>query len=59
MCRVGIDIGSISINLIVMSKEGNILKSLYVRHKGRPIQVTKTILENLLNEYEIDSIAVT
>jgi predicted CoA-substrate-specific enzyme activase len=59
MCRVGIDIGSISINLIVMNKEGNIHKSLYVRHKGRPIQVTKTILENLLNEYEIDSVAAT
>jgi len=59
MYRVGIDIGSISINLIAMNKEGNILKSLYVRHKGRPIQVTKTILENLLNEYEIDSVAAT
>jgi len=59
MYRVGIDIGSISINLIVMNKEGNILKSLYVRHKGRPIQVTKIILENLLNEYEIDSVAAT
>jgi len=59
MHRVGIDIGSISINLIAMNKEGNILKSLYVRHKGRPIQVTKTILENLLNEYEIDSVAAT
>jgi predicted CoA-substrate-specific enzyme activase len=59
MYRVGIDIGSISINLIVMNKEGNILKNLYVRHKGRPIQVTKIILENLLNEYEIDSVAAT
>jgi len=57
--RIGIDIGSISINLIVMSMSGEIIKNLYVRHKGRPIEVTKTILEDLSKEYEIDSIAAT
>jgi predicted CoA-substrate-specific enzyme activase len=56
---IGIDIGSISINLVVMDGESNILDSLYVRHKGRPIQVVKTILDNLSKEIEIDSIATT
>jgi predicted CoA-substrate-specific enzyme activase len=57
--RIGIDIGSISVNLVVMSETGDILKSLYVRHKGRPVEVTKTIMEDLLKEYEIDSVAAT
>ena len=56
---VGIDIGSISINLIVMDEAGNIFKSLYIRHKGRPIQVVKTILENLSQEIVIDAVATT
>ncbi len=59
MNRIGIDIGSISVNLVVMSETGDILKSLYVRHKGRPIEVTKSIMEDLLKEYEIDSVAAT
>jgi predicted CoA-substrate-specific enzyme activase len=59
MRRIGIDIGSISINLIVMDGECNIVDSLYLRHKGRPIQAVKTVLEKLSKELEIDSIATT
>lgn len=59
MSRVGIDIGSISINLIVMDEARNILKNIYIRHKGRPVQVAKTILESLTQEMEFDSIAAT
>ena len=59
MNSIGIDIGSVSISLVVMGETGDILKSLYVRHKGRPIEVTESALENLLEEFEIDSVAVT
>lgn len=59
MKMVGIDIGSISINLVVLNEAGDILKSLYVRHKGRPIEVTKTLLEDLGKEFEIGSVAAT
>ena len=59
MNSIGIDIGSVSISLVVMGETGDILKSLYVRHKGRPIEVTESALENLLKEFEIDSVAVT
>jgi len=59
MNRVGIDIGSISVSCVVMDEEMNIVRSLYVRHKGRPIQVAETILEDLSKELEIDSVAAT
>ncbi|MDD4237134.1 MAG: acyl-CoA dehydratase activase [Desulfotomaculaceae bacterium] len=36
---LGIDVGSVSINIVVMSEAGDILTGLYLRTMGRPIEV--------------------
>ncbi len=58
MNRIGIDIGSISVNLVVMGETGDILKKSLCSSQ-RQTMVTKSIMEDLLKEYEIDSVAAT
>ena len=36
---LGIDVGSVSINIVVMSEAGEVLTGLYLRTKGRPLAV--------------------
>jgi predicted CoA-substrate-specific enzyme activase len=36
---LGIDVGSVSTNLVVTDAEGNVLKDIYLRTQGRPIEV--------------------
>jgi len=36
---LGIDVGSVSINIVVMSEAGDVLTGLYLRTMGRPIEV--------------------
>jgi predicted CoA-substrate-specific enzyme activase len=38
---LGIDVGSISTNLVVLSDAGEVLHEIYVRTEGRPIQVVR------------------
>jgi predicted CoA-substrate-specific enzyme activase len=59
MYRVGIDIGSISVNLIVMDEAGKILTSKYIRHMGRPFEVGREAIEASLKAYDVDFIATT
>lgn len=48
---LGIDVGSVSVNLAVVTQEGEILHTRYVRHKGRPMQVTADEVDSLLLQY--------
>lgn len=43
-CYLGIDVGSVSINLVLTDVEGNIVRKLYFRTGGQPI---KSLLEGL------------
>ena len=43
---LGIDIGSVSTNLVLIDDEGNMVDEVYVRTRGRPIEVVE---ENLLD----------
>ncbi|MFX4260803.1 acyl-CoA dehydratase activase [Pelotomaculum propionicicum] len=36
---LGLDVGSVSINIVVLSEAGDVITGLYLRTKGRPIQV--------------------
>lgn len=40
-CYLGIDVGSVSTNVVVISATGEILSSLYLRTHGQPIQAIK------------------
>ncbi len=46
---LGIDIGSVSTNLVLIDDEGNMVDEVYVRTRGRPIEV---VAENLLDMRE-------
>jgi len=48
---LGIDIGSVSTNFALVDWEGNLLKEIYVRTQGRPVQVVTDGLSELWNEF--------
>ena len=47
---LGIDIGSVSTNFALLDDEGNLLKEIYVRTEGRPIEVVKAGLQEIQEE---------
>ena len=59
MHRIGIDIGSVSINLVVMDEKGAIVRDQYIRHKGKPFYVASELLQECADKYDIDFIATT
>ncbi|MBP2674668.1 MAG: CoA-substrate-specific enzyme activase [Deltaproteobacteria bacterium] len=54
---LGIDIGSVSTNFALVDWEGNLLKEIYVRTQGRPVQVVTDGLKALWDEFG-DTIAI-
>jgi predicted CoA-substrate-specific enzyme activase len=44
---LGIDIGSVSTNLVVLNEQGELLHEIYVRTEGRPIEVVSTGLRTI------------
>jgi len=49
-CYVGLDAGSVSVDLAVLSAEREVLDSRYVRHKGRPLDVALEQLEGIFGQ---------
>ena len=47
---LGIDIGSVSTNVVVIDSEGNMLKDIYTRTEGRPIEVVDKCLKDINEE---------
>ena len=60
---LGIDIGSVSTNLVVIDKEGNVIKEIYIMTAGRPIEVVgnglKEIEKDLGNKIKILGVSTT
>ena len=59
---IGIDTGSVSVNVAVVDPDKKILEDLYVRHKGHPISATHDALAEVLKKYspsDIRLVAVT
>ncbi|PWB67175.1 MAG: hypothetical protein C3F14_02875 [Deltaproteobacteria bacterium] len=54
---LGIDIGSVSTNFAVVDWKGNLIKEIYVRTQGRPVQVVTDGLRDLWDEFG-DTIAI-
>lgn len=44
---LGIDVGSVSINIVLIDEKYNLLKKLYLRTQGRPIRILKEGLEEI------------
>jgi len=57
---LGLDVGSISVDLVVMTGDGEILDSRYVRTFGRPLEVGLAQLEDVLRRFDgIEGLCVT
>ena len=48
---VGIDVGSVSTNVVALDVEGNIVSVQYLRTNGQPIEAARCGLRNLNNEF--------
>ena len=53
---VGIDIGSVSADTVVLDEKLNVLEEHYIRTKGEPFEVTLTIMDEIMRRYGRDSI---
>jgi len=60
---LGIDIGSVSTNLVVSDTAGNVIKEIYLRTKSRPIEVVndglREIAAELADKIEVRGVATT
>lgn len=56
---VGIDIGSISVNLVVIDEKRSVLHERYIRHMGRPLEVARDALKEIMDKYTLDFISTT
>jgi len=59
---LGIDIGSVSLNLVLVDLESKVLRERYVRTRGKPLETALEALEALLAEVppsEIEGVAFT
>ena len=52
--ELGIDVGSVSAKVVVMDREGRILRDIYRRIHGRPVETAIAILDELIEEYGLD-----
>ncbi|MEJ2091259.1 MAG: acyl-CoA dehydratase activase [Syntrophobacterales bacterium] len=51
---VGLDIGSVSVKLVVMNEQGEVLREEYRRHLGEPYRVALVLLEELPPQFPLD-----
>ena len=51
---VGLDLGSVSVKLVVMNEQGEVLREEYRRHFGEPYRMALALLENLPPQYPLD-----
>jgi predicted CoA-substrate-specific enzyme activase len=61
MVRIGVDIGSVSVNLVVVDEQGKIIEDRYVRHMGKSMQKAAELLKEMETAYgsQIDFVATT
>ena len=48
---LGVDIGSVSTNVVVIDEEGHVVVEIYVRTQGRPIEVVADSLRQVEREW--------
>jgi len=55
---LGLDLGSVSLNSVVLSPEGEILEERYTRTRGQPMETALAVLQDVLKRYPADKIKV-
>ncbi|GAA0721587.1 acyl-CoA dehydratase activase [Clostridium malenominatum] len=51
---LGVDVGSVSTNVVIMDEDNNVIDTLYIKTQGRPIQAMKECLETMKNRLDED-----
>ncbi len=51
---LGMDIGSVSVNLVIMNPQGEVVKEVYHRHLGEPYRTALDLLKSLEPEFPRD-----
>jgi predicted CoA-substrate-specific enzyme activase len=51
---LGIDVGSVSANTIIMGEDRNVLEEHYTRIKGQPLQTVQKVLEEVLQRIPLE-----
>ncbi len=61
MFRIGLDIGSVSVDVAVIDEKESLVEERYIRHKGKPIKAAREVLEQLMTQYagNIELVAAT
>jgi predicted CoA-substrate-specific enzyme activase len=54
--RIGIDVGSVSVNLVVLDEHGAVVRETYTRHRGRPMRVAAEALRVALAELDAEAV---
>ncbi len=54
---LGIDVGSISVNLVVTDAPGNVVEERYIRHHGQPMAVAAKAIQAAMDKYDCERIA--
>jgi len=54
-CIMGIDVGSVSVKVVIINLKGKILYTNYSRSKGKPVEKLKEIFQNTkkISDYRI------
>ncbi|SKC81679.1 acyl-CoA dehydratase activase [Maledivibacter halophilus] len=53
-CYLGVDVGSVSTNIVVMDSNKSVVDTLYIRTKGKPIEALKMALRQMKDRLEDD-----
>ena len=53
---IGIDVGSVSLDTVVMNSDGVILEEHYIRTNGEPLKKTYILLQEILKKYPAEKI---
>ncbi|MGQ9630052.1 MAG: acyl-CoA dehydratase activase [bacterium] len=53
---LGIDVGSVSVKVVLLNEDNEIIEEKYIRHKGQPVRTTADALRELLKRFPMDAI---
>ncbi|MFQ5809417.1 MAG: BadF/BadG/BcrA/BcrD ATPase family protein, partial [Armatimonadota bacterium] len=54
--HMGVDVGSVSVNIVLVAPDSAIIYERYVRHKGRPMQQAAAAIRQALEESGVERI---
>ncbi len=58
-CVMGIDVGSVSVKIALLTKKGAVVKTFYERSKGTPLEKLKELFKKIPKNIEIKGIGIT